>query len=98
MRPPTASASTAAGTARSSTSSSPFTSIRSAWKVRLAGLPPVRRAAAGMLSRTSSTSRALVVERLDGARPDDGLGDPPGEPLLAVLAQDPGEVGRRSRC
>ena len=31
-----------------STSSSAFTSMRIAWKVRLAGCPPVRRAAAGM--------------------------------------------------
>ena len=61
MRPPTDSASIAAGIARASTSSSPLTSMRSAWNVRLAGLPPVRRAGAGIESRTISTRRALVV-------------------------------------
>ena len=35
--------------------------MRRAWNVRLAGLPPVRRAAAGIDSRISSTSRADVV-------------------------------------
>ena len=35
--------------------------MRSAWKVRLAGLPPVRLAACGSASRISSTSRALLV-------------------------------------
>ncbi len=59
MRPSTASTSIAAGTARSSTSSSPFTSIRSAWKVRLPGWPPVLRVAAGMTARSRSTSSPL---------------------------------------
>ena len=35
--------------------------MRRAWKVRLAGCPPVRRAGAGMASYRSSTSRAEVV-------------------------------------
>lgn len=61
IRPPTSSARTAAGIARSSTESSPLTSMRRAWKVRLAGLPPVRLAACGSASRISSTRRALVV-------------------------------------
>ena len=61
MRPPTASASSAAGSARSSAPSSPLTSMRSAWKVRLAGLPPVRRVAAGIASRTRSTSAGRCV-------------------------------------
>jgi hypothetical protein len=51
----------AAGSARRSASSSPFTSIRSAWKVRLAGLPPCRLAGAGIESRTISPSRVVEV-------------------------------------
>ncbi len=35
--------------------------MRSAWKVRLAGCPPVRRVAAGIDERTSSASRAVPV-------------------------------------
>ena len=61
MRPPTARAATASGSARSSEASSPLTSMRSAWKVRLAGWPPVRRVAAGIEERTSSASRAVPV-------------------------------------
>ena len=46
-----------------------------------------------MTSYRSSTSRADVVEgrRLAGA--DHGVGDLPGEALLAVLPQHPGQVG-----
>ncbi len=36
--------------------------MRSAWKVRFAGLPPVRFAACGSASRISSTSRALLLK------------------------------------
>lgn len=61
IRPPTARALTAAGIASSRTESSPLTSMRRAWKVRLAGLPPVRLAAWGSESRISSTSRALLL-------------------------------------
>ena len=50
----------AAGTARRSTPSSSLTSMRSAWNVRLAGWPPVRRVAAGMALRTSSARRAVL--------------------------------------
>ena len=39
--------------------------MRSAWNVRLAGCPPVRRAGAGIDSRITSTSRAL---RVNGSR------------------------------
>jgi hypothetical protein len=53
-----------------------LTSIRSAWKVRLAGWPPVRRAREG----------------LPGALSHDGCGDAGREPLLAVLAEHPGEL------
>lgn len=62
IRPPTAIRSTAAGMARSRPESSPLTSIRRAWKVRFAGLPPVRLAAWGRESRMSSTSRALLLK------------------------------------
>ena len=82
----------APGGARASSS---LTSIRSAWKVRLAGWPPVRRAGAGIAAYSSSTSRAEVVNGCGLALADDGAGDLAGEPLLAVLAQDPGQVGGR---
>ena len=51
----------AAGIARRRTASSSLTSMRSAWKVRLAGCPPVRRAGAGISAYSSSTSRPEVV-------------------------------------
>ena len=51
--------------------SSPLTSIRSAWKVRLAGWPPLFCDAAGMASRSSSTRRAEVVKGSCCALPDD---------------------------
>ena len=85
----------AAGSARRSTASSSLTSIRSAWKVRLAGWPPVRRAGAGISAYSSSTSRAEVVNGSRLALPHDRGGDPAGELLLAVLPQHPGELGLR---
>ncbi len=59
-RPPTASRSTAAGMARASTLSSWLTSMRSAWKTRLAGCPALCTAA-GVACWMISTSRADVV-------------------------------------
>ena len=70
MRPPTASASSAAGSAVSSAASSPLTSIRSAWNVRLAGCPPVRRAGC----------RDGVPDQLGQPR---GRGDPAPSPAPA---------------
>ena len=61
MRPPGASTSMAETTARSQTASSALTSMRSAWKVRLAGCPPLRCEAAGTAVRSTSTRRAEVV-------------------------------------
>ena len=51
----------AAGSTSRNASNSRLTSMRSAWNVRLAGWPPVRRVAAGIASRTSSASRAVLV-------------------------------------
>ena len=69
--------------------------MRSAWKVRLAGWPPVRRVAAGIDERTSSASRAVPVNGSRSPLADDRVGDPAGEPLLAVLLEDPRQpVGR----
>ena len=82
----------AAGIARRSTASSSLTSIRSAWKVRLAGWPPVRRAGAGISAYSSSTRRAEVVNGVVLALPDHGGGDLAREPLLAVLAEHPGQL------
>ncbi len=50
----------AASRPRRSTVSSPFTSMRSAWNVRLAGCPPARRAEAGMAALIMSTSSPVV--------------------------------------
>ena len=98
IRPPGASTSMAEATARSQTSSSALTSMRRAWKVRLAGWPPVRCDAAGTAARSTSTRRAERGERLLLALAQDGRGDPAGEALLAVGLQDPGEVAVASRC
>ena len=92
MRPPTASASIAAGRARSRAASSPLTSMRRAWNVRLAGWPPVRRVAAGIAARTSSASRPTVANGSLARSRTTAVGDPAGEPLLAVLVQHPGQV------
>ena len=51
--------SSACGIARSIAPSSSLTAIRSAWKVRFEGLPPVRRVAAGMLSFTKAASSVV---------------------------------------
>ena len=45
-----------------------------------------------MTERSSSTRRPEVRERLGVAVLDDGARDRAGEPLLAVVAQDPGQV------
>src|SRR5262249_16805230 len=89
MRPPTASASTAAGRARSSASSSPFTSMRSAWKGRLAGCPPLRRAGGGGAGGGGTGPGG------GGPFPHHGVGYLPGELLLAVVAQHLAQPGRR---
>ncbi len=60
MRPPGTVASIASSMATGRASSSPLTSMRIAWNVRLAGWPPVRRAGAGIAETTTSASRAVV--------------------------------------
>ena len=60
-RPPGASTASAPSSASASWSSSRFTSMRIAWKVRLAGWPPLRRAGAGIASRTISASCSVSV-------------------------------------
>ena len=60
QRPPGLSQRMAASRPLLSTSSSPFTSMRSAWNVRFAGCPPARRAEAGMAALMMSTSCSLV--------------------------------------
>ena len=49
------------GTAPRSEVSSSLTAIRSAWNVRFAGWPPVRRAGAGIAWYSSATSSAVEV-------------------------------------
>ena len=82
----------AAGTARRRTASSSLTSMRSAWKVRLAGWPPVRRAGAGISAYSSSTRGAEVVNGVCSRRRTTARGDLARELLLAVLAQDAGQL------
>ena len=78
----------ASGSAASSWASSSLTAIRIAWKVRLAGWPPAKRAGAGIAALIASTSSNVGLERT-GAH--DRAGDPVGVALLAVLAQRAGE-------
>ena len=49
-----------AGAPRSSWSSSSLTAIRIAWKERLAGWPPAKRAGAGIADLIASTSSCVV--------------------------------------
>ena len=60
-RPPGRSACQASGSASSSWSSSPLTAIRIAWKERLAGCPPPKRAGAGIAAVIASTSSKVVA-------------------------------------
>ena len=46
--------------------------MRNAWKVRFAGLPPVRRVAAGIESRTNSASRDVDTSGWRDALANDG--------------------------
>ena len=78
----------ASGSAASSWASSSLTAIRIAWKVRLAGWPPAKRAGAGIAALIASTSSKVVSS---GRRAHDRAGDPVGVALLAVLAQRAGE-------
>ena len=59
-RPPSGSMPQAVGSASSSESSSPLTAIRIAWKLRLAGWPPPKRAEAGIPALIASTSSEVV--------------------------------------
>ena len=77
----------ASGSASSSWVSSPLTAIRIAWKVRLAGWPPAKRAGAGIAAVIASLSSKVVVELRAAAAADDLARDPVREALLAVLAQ-----------
>ena len=78
--------------------------MRIAWNVRLAGCPPVRRAAAGI---AAVTIVGQLGGRLDRPGGDDRPGDPAGEALVAVAGGSPARssstvvavdhVGRRPR-
>ena len=85
-------ASMAAGMARSRTSSSSLTSIRSAWKVRLAGWPPDLAAPAGTTDRIWSTSSPVVVKGFSARAATIPVGDTAGELLLPPFPDDPDEV------
>ena len=91
-RPPGPSSRRAVGSACSSDSSSSLTTIRSAWKTRLAGCPSPKRRGAGMAARTTSTRSVVRSNGCSAAPADDGPGDLPREALLAVAAEDVGEL------
>ena len=91
MRPPTGRMPSAAGIARSSTESSRLTSMRSAWKTRLAGWP-ARWAAYGVAAIRISTRRPGPVDRRLGAGGDDGPRVAARQLLLAVALEDPPQV------
>ena len=74
----------ASGRAASSWASSSLTAIRIAWKVRLAGWPPAKRAGVGIAFVIASTSSKVVSS---GRERSICAGDPVGVALLAVLAQ-----------
>ena len=93
MRPPGRSRSTAAASPSSSASSSSLTAMRSAWKTRVAGW--IRRRWRGLTGRVRSmrAARSSAVATGRGlAGGHDGLGDPPRGRLLAVLAEQRGEL------
>ena len=79
----------AVSSASGSASSSPLTSMRMAWNVRLAGWPPVRRAGAGMAAVTISASSA--VDSI-GRAATMAAAMRRGEALVAVAADDAGEL------
>ena len=85
-------AATAAGTARSRTSSSSLTSIRRAWKVRFAGCRRTSRRRPEPRRGSGSTSSPVVVNGFAARRRDDPVGDPARELLLAPLPDDPDQV------
>ena len=60
MRPPGRSSAHAAGSARSSDSSSWLTAIRIAWNTRRAGCPPANCAGVGTARLIASTSSVVV--------------------------------------
>ena len=71
--------------------------MRSAWKTRRAGLPAAKRAGVGMLRLITSTSSPVVVERRLRALALDAPGDVARVALLAVAAEDVGELVLRQR-
>ena len=83
----------AAGRARCQAESSALTSIRSAWKVRLPGWPPLFCEAAGTVFSHQLDQAGRVVKGSRARSRDDGSRDPAREPLLPVLAQDALELG-----
>jgi hypothetical protein len=90
-RQPAAGLQRALGGARpcSSSSSSAFRWMRIAWKVRVAGSLFWPWAEAG----GAADDRGQLGGALDRPGGDDGAGDRPGARLLAIVAQDPGDLG-----
>ena len=62
-RPPIFNRSKACSNESSIAPNSSLTAIRTAWKIRLAGCPPLRRAGAGIASLIMSTNSSVRVIR-----------------------------------
>ena len=94
MRPPTASASTAAGSARSSAAQLAVDLDAQRLEGAL-GRVAAGPAGGGRDRRAHQLGEpGGAGERLPRPLPHDGVGDPAGEPLLAVLPQHPGQPRR----
>ena len=89
-RPPGLSTRSAACSARANSPSSSLTAMRSAWKTRVAGCRPPGSARTSPATRSASCARGLDAAL--AAFFDDGAGDGPGPPLLAVMKEDVGQL------
>ena len=76
-----------AGSAASICASSSLTAMRIAWKTRLAGWPPAKRAGTGTAATIVSTSSFVVSRRACARRAHDRPARSAGVALLAVVAE-----------
>ena len=97
--PPSRSRSHASGSAASSWPSSSLTAIRSAWKTRLAGCPPAKRAGAGIaeLIDVHQLQRRVDRRAARGGARSRGRSRPRGAPRRSRAARPPAGAGPSSR-
>ena len=72
--------------------------MRRAWKVRLAGCPPVRRVAAGIEERTSSASRAVEVKGSRARSATIRWAMRRAKRSSPYVGEDPGQLTDARRC